>query len=310
MFFDNQENKIPGKMFTNHIRKIWYLIFRNDLNYNTCFMKKFKFIFLLTVSWILASCTTVQITESDAFDAHRTIFPDLFSQSGIELHDISIDTEDGETLDAWFFQREDAVATVVYFGGNGFLMVKSRPLIEAYATVPVNLLLFDYRGYGQSTGDPTVAGIREDAVAAFNFVKNLQDDDHPIYVHGHSIGSFLSAFVADEYDTAGYILESPITDVHNWTRKMVPWIARIFIRFDIDDEIRTQNNTERVERIEKPLLIMGGSNDEITPFQMAESLYESSPSSEKTLVRITGGSHNDLPKSVEYRRALAEFFGQ
>ena len=273
-------------------------------------MKKSPLLFLFLATLFFGSCTTVQITESDAFDAHRTIFPDLFEKSGIELHDISFDTDDGETLDAWFFEREDAVATVVYFGGNGFLMVKSRPLIEAYTTVPVNLLLFDYRGYGQSTGDPTVAGIREDALAAFSFARNLSGEDHPIYVHGHSIGSFLSAFIADEHDAAGYILESPISDVRSWTRNMVPWIARIFIRFDIDDEIRSQNNTERVERIEKPLLIMGGSNDEITPFRMAESLYEVSPSTDKTLVRITGGSHNDLPKSVEYRRALASIFSR
>ena len=273
-------------------------------------MKKYAFLVLFLATWFFSSCTTVQITESDAFDAHRTIYPNLFEKAGIELHDISIDTEDGEILDAWFFERDDAVATVVYFGGNGFLMVKSNPLIEAYTTVPVNLLLFDYRGYGQSTGEPSVAGIQQDALAAFTFARNLSGEDHPIFVHGHSIGSFLSAFMADEQDVAGYILESPISDVRSWTRKLVPWIARIFIRFDIDDEIRSQNNTERVERIEKPLLIMGGSNDEITPFRMAESLYEVSPSSDKTLVRITGGSHNDLPKSVEYSRALADFFSR
>lgn len=273
-------------------------------------MKRLITLSAITLLFLFSSCTTIQISESDAFDAHRTIFPELFERSGIELHDISIDTNDGETLDAWFFEREDAVATVVYFGGNGFLMVKSRPLIEAYATVPVNLLLFDYRGYGQSTGDPSVAGIQEDALAAYQFARNLGGDDEQIYVHGHSMGSFLSAKITDEQDVDGYILESPITDVHNWTRKMVPWIARIFIRFDIDDALKGQSNTDKVSRIDKPLLIMGGSNDEVTPFRMAEELYEASVSVDKKLVRITGGSHNDLPKSVEYRRVLTEFFGQ
>lgn len=271
-------------------------------------MKKYALLVPFLAIWFFASCTTVQITENDAFDAHRTIYPSLFEKAGIELHDISIDTEDGETLNAWFFEREDAVATVVYFGGNGFLMVKSNPLIEAYATVPVNLLLFDYRGYGQSTGNPTVAGVRKDAEAAVQFARNLTGDDKKLYVHGHSIGSFLAARIADEQEIDGYILESPATDVDNMTRKRVPWIARLFIRFDIDDVLKEQNNLEKVSRIDIPLLIMGGSNDEITPFRMAEELYEASSSSDKKLIRITGGSHNDLPKSVEYRRALADYF--
>lgn len=272
-------------------------------------MKYFNILPFVFTTFLIASCTTIQITESDAFDAHRTISPELYQKQGIELHDISIDTEDGQTLDAWYFERDDAIATVVYFGGPGFLMVKSLPLLEAYATVPVNLLLFDYRGYGLSTGDPTVFGVQQDALAAFQYASNRSGNDRKLYVHGHSIGSYLSAKITDEQEVDGYILESPITDAQNWTKKRVPRMARIFIRFDIDEAIKDQNNTEKVARINKPLLIMGGSNDEITPFSMAEELYETSASADKKLVRITGGSHNDLPKSVEYRRALAEFFG-
>jgi uncharacterized protein len=271
-------------------------------------MKRY-IIFTLLSLIIFVGCRTINITESDAFDPNRTITPQTFDIQPYQLHDITLETEDGESLDAWFLERDDAAATLIYYGGNDFLMVTSRALIESYRQIPVNILLFDYRGYGRSSGEPTVSGVMTDARTAYNYARNdAPNRQESIYVHGHSMGSFLSATITEEEEIAGYILESPISDVNQWTRRLIPWIARPFIRFNIDDPIKEQSNLDRVSRIDKPLLIMGGSNDEVTPFRMAEDLYEASVSSQKRLVKIAGGTHNDLPKSVEYRNALQDFF--
>ena len=259
---------------------------------------------------LLGGCTTIEISESDAFDPHVTISADQFPIHSYTLHDLKINTEDGETLDAWFLEREDADKTVIYYGGNGFLMMKSRPLINAYADVPVHLLMIDYRGYGRSSGEPTVDGVKTDVKAAYQMAKNdLPVEPGPIYVHGHSMGSFLAAYIADSENVAGYILESPITEVDGWTKKLVPWLLRPFVSFDIAEPVKTQNNIERVQRIDKPLLVIGGDQDEITPFQMAEELHEKSSSREKSLVKIESGNHNDLPTFSVYKNSLVEFFG-
>lgn len=262
----------------------------------------------LVLLLILSSCTTIDITEQDAFDNHRTITPATFNFSDYTLHDQMIETEDGEQINAWFLEHENPVATVVYMGGNGFLMIKSQPLIEAYSNIPVNLMIFDYRGYGLSSGSPSVAGIQLDAKTALNFAKeSAQNTSERIFVHGHSMGSFLSAYLADTESVDGYILESPITEVDNWTKRLVPWLLRPFIRFDIDSALSEQSNLKRVERIDIPLLIMGGSDDEITPFRMAEEIEKRSASSQKRLLKITGGTHNDLPNYLTYWQALEEF---
>lgn len=258
--------------------------------------------------FILTSCTTIDITEQDAFDNHRTITPATFDYADYTLHDLMIETEDSEQINAWFLEHKNPVATVLYLGGNGFLMIKSQPLIEAYSNIPVNLMIFDYRGYGLSTGSPSVAGIQTDAKTALSFVKESSPvASDRIFVHGHSMGSFLSAYLADTESVDGYILESPITEVDNWTKKLVPWLLRPFIRFDIDPALSEQSNLKRVEQIEIPLLIIGGSDDEITPFRMAEEIDKRSASDQKRLVKITGGTHNDLPNYLTYWQALERF---
>ncbi|CAN5285247.1 alpha/beta fold hydrolase [soil metagenome] len=267
-------------------------------------MRSFTFVFLL----LLAACTTIEITERDAFENHTTITPEIFSYDQYTLQQMDIETEDGETLNGWFLEHANAQATVIYFGGNGFLMVKSRPLITAYADIPVNLVLFDYRGYGLSSGTPSVQGVHADAIAVFNSsVYHFRGNDHPIFLHGHSMGSFLASYIADQNEVAGYILESPITEVRGWTRKFVPWLLRPFVRFDIDRALEEQNNLERVAQIDYPLLIIGGSNDEITAFWMAEALYEASASTDKDLLKIAGGTHNDLTTYAIFQARLREF---
>lgn len=263
-----------------------------------------SFIIMLSV----IGCTTIEITESDAFDSHRTITPATFDVNAFNFSPHTIETSDGERLDAWFLQRDDAVATVLYLGGNGFLMVKSRPVIQAYATLPVNLLLIDYRGYGLSTGDPTVRGVQEDARSAFRFINSdAVPQTDKIFVHGHSMGSFLTAILTEENEVDGYILESPVTEVDRWTKRLVPWALRPFVRFKIDEDVKAQSNSERVASITTPLLIMGGTSDDVTPIRMAEELYELSASSQKRLVKISGGGHNNLPNTSIYRQALREF---
>lgn len=263
---------------------------------------------IIIILCCLSACTTIEIKEQDAFDNHRTVTPESFNNSAFILQDRMVETEDSVSLNSWFLLRDDAEATVLYFGGNGFLMVKSRPLIEAYATMPVNLILFDYRGYGLSSGEPSVEGIQTDARAIFNAVQELAEERiTPLFVHGHSMGSFLSGYIADREDVTGYILESPISEVNSWTKNLVPWLLRPFIRFDIESSIASQDNLKRVSTVDHPLLIIGGSDDDITPFSMAEELLAASASTQKELVKIEGGTHNDLPYFEKYSNSINIF---
>jgi uncharacterized protein len=257
---------------------------------------------------LLTACSTIEINEGDVFDAHRSITPQTLNHDVYTFEEMTVNTEDGEELNSWILRHEEAQATVLYLGGNGFMMVRSKPVIDAYSNLPVNLVLFDYRGYGISSGEPTVEGIRTDAGTMLSLVKNDETlNNGPLIVHGHSMGSFLSAYLADSRNIHGYILESPVTNVNDWTRTLVPWFVRLFVRFDVDESLKAEDNITRVQQTEIPLLVMGGNADEITPFSLAEELYRKSASDSKKLVEMNGGTHNDLPTFPEYTASVGEF---
>ncbi len=253
-------------------------------------------------------CTTIEIEEADAFDNHKTVTPASFSSSYLTHTELTIPTVDDEKINAWWLHREDAEFTILYSGGNGFLLVKSLPWIQAWEELPVNILLFDYRGYGLSTGTPTVDGIMTDSDAVFQFaIDSLGVDSDRIIFHGHSMGSFVASRTAETHGAAALILESPITEPQSWGRMMIPWLLRPFIRVRFDDNIAGQSNLDRIRNIDMPLLIITGDDDQITPSRMARELFDESPSQQKKILKIKNGGHNNLPKKREYRSALADF---
>ena len=270
-----------------------------------------KIKFYATVLFVfLTACSTIDINERDVFDAHRTISPQEFETAGYSLNETFFKTEDGVEINSWILKNDQPKATILYLGGNGFLMVKSRPLIELYSRLPVNVVFIDYRGYGKSSGEPSVRGVQLDAEAAYEIALEISEESNSeLIVHGHSMGSFLSAHIADTRQVSGYILESPVSEIDSWTKGLVPWLLRPFIRFNIDEAISSQDNLSRVKRISEPLLIIGGDSDEITPFSMAEDLYKKSVSTQKEIVRIAGGGHNDLPVSINYFESINAFIG-
>lgn len=265
---------------------------------------------LLPLMLGLSACTTIELGEDDAFDNHRTLTPASFSSEVFTLNEYDVETPDGEVLNAWWLTRDDAIGTVLYFGGNGFLLVKSRIMKEAYETFPVNVLFFDYRGYGLSTGSPSIEGLLVDIETMYNFaLEELGASPGQMIFHGHSMGSFMAARMASRYDTAGYILESPVTNVDDWTGRLVPFLLKPFVRFDIQDEVAAQDNLAHVQQTEQPLLIITGEADPITPPGMAEDLFEAAatPEAHKKLRLIEDGGHNDLPDNENYRDAIREF---
>lgn len=256
----------------------------------------------------LASCTTIEIKERDVFDVKRTIHIENF-QKPYQVEEMRIITPDSIELESWYIDNPNAGKTVLYFGGNGFVIETSYHIITSILKQNVDLLVFNYRGYGRNKGVPGIEGIKTDALAAYDYLvseKGIEADN--IVLHGHSMGTFIATYTASQRECSALVLESPITDLNDWSATVLPWFLRPFLKFEADSALLKNSNLRQIEKLDIPLLLITGKDDNITPPQMAEKLYHASISQKKDLMVIKNGGHNNLPEMDIYGRALNRFY--
>jgi uncharacterized protein len=251
----------------------------------------------------VTGCTTVQIQEKDVFLPKPSITPASFDVAGVTLDNRFV-RSDSVRLNVWHLKREDAKGTVLFFGGNGFYLVQSRGYVEALTHFPVNVVMFDYRGYGNSGGEPGVGSLKQDALRVYDYtLDSLGADPDHLIVHGHSLGTFMASHTASNRPVSGVVLENPATDVEGWIDGLAPWFVRLFVDFEVDPSLRGESNVKPLQSITTPILVVGGENDNITRPEMAQELVDEAVSPEVELLIVEGGTHNYLYRDSTYTAA-------
>ena len=103
-------------------------------------------------------CGSIPIEEENVFMPKPSITPATFGMEGVTLSEHTIaaprgaNARDSVALDAWWLRPDSTDATVLFFGGQGFYLVQSRGYVNAFTSLPAQVLLWDYRGYGKKRG--------------------------------------------------------------------------------------------------------------------------------------------------------------
>jgi uncharacterized protein len=225
----------------------------------------------------------------------------------------AVPAADGAQLFGVVLRHPRPTATVLYFGGNNFRISQmGRYAATLLLPLGVNVVMVDHRGYGRSTGTlTTIAQLDADAVRVYDHVRTMPElAGVPMIVHGQSLGSFLAGHVATKRSVAGLVLESSATTAQDWVDasqrgRSIPPGTRV----RVSESLSRSGNLERVRRIDAPLMVLVGANDDVTPPALSERLFAqaASPATRKRLHVIPGAGHNDVPTRPEFRSAYAEF---
>ncbi len=212
-------------------------------------------------------------------------------EMGLEYEPVRITTEDGVVLDAWYVPHvnENAAApewVMVVFHGNAGNIGHRLDTLRIFNTLGFSSLIFDYRGYGRSTGYPTEAGTYRDAEAVWEYLTRERGvPSGRILYFGRSLGAAIAANLALRHPPAALILESAFTSVPDLAAELYPLLpARRMSRFQY-------NTLAALSEITRPVLIIHSRDDEIVPFSHGRRLYEAAPGA-KRFLEIKGG-HND-----------------
>jgi uncharacterized protein len=223
---------------------------------------------------------------------------------GLAFEPVTITTQDGEALDAWFIPAPDARLTVIHFHGNAGNIGHRLEFVELFHTLGVNLLLFDYRGYGRSSGKPTEQGTYHDAEAVWRHLTQQRGiAPERIVLHGQSLGGGVAAWLAARTAPAGLVLESSFTSAPDLGQQLYPWLpVRLLSRIRYDSRAA-------LAQVRSPVLVIHSRDDEIIPFSHGRQLFEAAPEP-KRFVELRG-DHNGafmLSRDV-YERGWREFLG-
>jgi fermentation-respiration switch protein FrsA (DUF1100 family) len=232
--------------------------------------------------------------------------------AGMPYETVHLDTEDGETLHGWWIpapnvSRETSpdapgAHTLLFFHGNAGNISGRLESVKQFHELGLNVLIVDYRGYGQSTGSPSEEGLYRDAMACWRHLtvaKGIAPQE--IIVFGRSMGGGPATWLAEREKPGAVILESVFTNVpdvgaHHYS--FLPVRALATNQFD---------NESRVAEIDAPKLLIHSRQDRVVPFELGRRVYEAA-AEPKQFLEIEGG-HNDgfLVSEESYLRTISGF---
>jgi uncharacterized protein len=219
-----------------------------------------------------------------------------FSFAGAQssARDLAIPVAADVAVGARFHPLGPDAPTIVFFHGNGEIVADYDELAPFYNRQGVNFFPVDYRGYGRSTGDPTVSAMMRDCHAIFAFARRWLVEmgyPGPLMLMGRSLGSASALELAAAYPerVAALIVESGFAYAGPLLQLLGVNLAAIGFK-----EMAGFRNVDKIRAYPGPTLIIHAERDHIIPFSDGQALYDASAAPDKTLLKIPRANHNDL----------------
>ena len=250
--------------------------------------------------------------QAKLLDRHFIFFPDRDlgatpAEVGLHYEDVRLDVGTGEEIHGWFVPG-DSETTLVWLHGNaGNIGGRLDNLRMLHDALGLSVLIFDYRGYGQSGGVPSEAAMYEDAEAALEFLRSDKglDPVESIVLFGRSLGGAVAVETAARHRVRGVVLESAFTSVRDMARRTHPYLPSSLVMRMIESRF---DALSRIPDVGSPVLILHGDQDDLVPTDHARRLFDAA-AGPKSLYLIGGASHNDtyLVGGTSYFDALRAF---
>ncbi|KAI5585695.1 hypothetical protein POPTR_006G188100v4 [Populus trichocarpa] len=226
----------------------------------------------------------------------RLALPGVTADKNMDVH--LLETKVGNKIVATFWKHPFARFTVLYSHGNAADLGQMHELfIELRAHLRVNIMSYDYSGYGASSGKPSEFNTYHDIEATYNCLKKdygIKQED--LIVYGQSVGSGPTLHLASRLQRLrGVVLHSAIL---SGIRVLYP--VKMTFWFDIF------KNIDKIRLVSCPVLVIHGTNDDIVDLSHGKRLWELAKEKYDPLW-VKGGGHCNLETYPEYIKHLRKF---
>ena len=290
-----------------------------------------RWLLLLTVPYLGALIMLATFQRSLIYHpfANQSLPANQAGFSTGRAHDVTARTEDNLDLRGWLILAKGRVAAsdeqiaaelakgrpvVLYFGGNAANRSYRQLDVHVLTESGADVLIFDYRGYGDSPGEPSEEGLARDARAVWRFATETQQiKPQRIVFYGESLGGGVAVRLANELSLkktppAGLILRSTFSSLTDAASSHFPFIP---VRWLLIDRF---SSDQRIRDVTCPLLQFHGSRDTIVPLRLGQKLFAAAPDKSqsgvaKQFLELPNADHNDVMETSrqEVSKAVSEF---
>ena len=223
---------------------------------------------------------------------------------GVPVEDVKLTSCDGCRVHAWWAAPPGwgpgQGAVLLCHGNAGNLSYRGCYLCDWLEEMKVGVLLFDYPGFGRSTGRPSEASCYAAGDAAYDYLTGVrQVPGERVVLYGGSLGGGIATDLAGRRPHRALVLVSTFTSFPDMAQKQYPWLPGRWLvhnRFE---------NLRKISGCRGPVFIAHGTRDGLIPISQAERLFAAAPEPKRFFPMLDHG-HNDALTPPGFR-ALRQF---
>ncbi len=235
--------------------------------------------------------------------------------AGFDYENVDFEAADGVRLHGWFFPAEgERLGSVLFLHGNAENISTHFANVAWLAKAGIDAFVFDYRGYGRSSGSPTLDGLHLDAAAALDYlIARPGIEPGSIAVFGQSLGGAvaLGMIAANQHKDrlAALIIEGAFSDYRGIAREKLAdfwltWPLQWPLSLTIDDSYSPTKAAAELTPL--PLLLIHGQKDKVIPPHHGERLFEAALGP-KTIWRPTDAGHIQALATLKMRERFLDY---
>ena len=253
---------------------------------------------LLLIGIILALVTTIiYITQERYFFYPTKLSPNYPFQQFPEHEELFFNTPNDGNINALMFKTVKPKGVIFYTHGNARALDDWGWVHKDFKTKGYDVLVYDFRTYGKSTGKLTERNMYEDARHILHFLLERYQKEQ-IVIYGRSLGASIATQLATEFDCKCLVLETPFSSMLSIVHASTPFLpVKLILRYKF-------NNRRKMRRLKCPVHIFHGTKDELIPLRHAKRLKQANSNPLSTLTIIEDGNHNNLTEYALYHSTM------
>lgn len=255
------------------------------------------YVVLVNVGLVYGALCLIFYFLQDYFFFRPEILPKQFEyRYPFPFDEVNFEMEDGSKINGIHFKVPNSMGVVYYLKGNSRSIKGWGKFARDFVSKGYDFFMFDYRGFGKSSGKRTEQALYNDAQSVYKWLSSVYSEDQ-IVIYGRSMGSGVATRIASWNHPKMLILDAPYYSFLYQVRRYgfwlpLKWLLRYKMRSD-----------QFIKKVTCPIYIMHGDKDRLLSYKQGQMLAELVPD-RATLITIEDGYHNNLPEFPDYHEYL------